>query len=80
MSSARAPTPARRTPVTPARTRRALAAFVACMRGDGIAFPAPGVKPVPHTPPVDTKTPQFKAAVAKCRPLAIAALKAATTR
>jgi hypothetical protein len=48
----------------------ALASFTACMRGHGVNMPAPNVSgagSIFNTKGVNTKSPQFAAAVSKCR-------------
>jgi hypothetical protein len=53
------------------RFRQALSAFAACLRQNGVNVPAPntsGGGPVFSTKGLDTSSPKFKAATAKCRP------------
>lgn len=53
------------------RFRQALAAFAACLQKNGVAVPTPntsGNGPVFSTKGLNTASPQFKAATAKCRP------------
>jgi hypothetical protein len=87
-SSPARPNPSTRTPRTlspaartaaQARLRVAFTKFTGCMRAQGVNVPEPGTKPKPRAP-IDTKTPQFKAALAKCRGVLTAALKSATKR
>ncbi|HEV3093484.1 MAG TPA: hypothetical protein VGY30_03100 [Solirubrobacteraceae bacterium] len=59
------------------RFQAALSAFAACLRKNGVAVPTPntsGNGPVFSTKGIDTASPQFKAATAKCRPALTAAL------
>lgn len=52
--------------------RQSLTAFAACMRQNGISLPAPntsGNGPIFNTKGIDTTSPKFAAATAKCRPL-----------
>jgi hypothetical protein len=58
------------------RFRQALSAFAACLRQNGVAVPAPntsGNGPVFSTKGLDTSSPKFKAATAKCRSTLIGA-------
>jgi hypothetical protein len=58
------------------RFRQALSAFAACLRQNGIAVPAPntsGGGPVFSTKGLDTSSPKFRAATAKCRSTLIGA-------
>jgi hypothetical protein len=58
------------------RFRQALSAFAACLRQNGIAVPAPntsGAGPVFSTKGIDTSSPKFRAATAKCRSALIGA-------
>jgi hypothetical protein len=52
------------------------------MRQNGVPLPQPGATRSSSRPRIDATTPQFKAALAKCRPALIAALrqKPATTK
>ena len=59
------------------RFRQALSQFAACMRKNGVNVPQPntsGSGPVFGTKGLNTASPQFKAATAKCRPALTAAL------
>lgn len=59
------------------RFQAALSAFAACLRKNGVALPMPntsGNGPVFSTKGINTASPQFKAATAKCRPALTAAL------
>lgn len=54
------------------RFQQALSAFAACLRKNGVAVPTPntsGNGPVFSTKGLNTSSPQFKAATAKCRPV-----------
>jgi hypothetical protein len=58
------------------RFRQVLSAFAACLRQNGIAVPNPnpsGSGPVFSTKGIDTASPKFRAATAKCRPALIGA-------
>lgn len=60
------------------RFQAALSAFAACLRKNGVAVPTPntsGNGPVFSTKGINTASPQFKAATAKCRPALTAALR-----
>ncbi|HEU0249819.1 MAG TPA: hypothetical protein VFR48_03750 [Solirubrobacteraceae bacterium] len=59
------------------RFRQALSLFAACMRKNGVNVPQPntsGSGPVFSTKGLNTASPQFKAATAKCRPALTGAL------
>jgi hypothetical protein len=59
------------------RFQQALGLFAACLRKNGVNVPQPntsGAGPVFSTKRLDTASPQFKAATAKCRPALIGAL------
>jgi len=59
------------------RFRLALSAFAACLRKNGVNLPQPntsGNGPVFSTKGLNTASPQFKAATAKCRPALTGAL------
>jgi hypothetical protein len=62
-------------PVTASRLGGALAQLRSCMRQNGAPLPQPGASRSSSQRPIDTTTPQFKAALAKCRPALIAALR-----
>ncbi len=58
--------------------RKALVSFTACLRQNGINVPAPnttGKGPIFETKGIDTSSPQFKQAEAKCRGVLLAALR-----
>jgi hypothetical protein len=61
-----------------ARFRQALSLFAACLRKNGVNVPQPntaGGGPVFSTKGLNTASPQFKAATAKCRPALVGALR-----
>jgi len=60
------------------RFRQALSSFAACLRKNGVNVPAPntsGNGPVFSTKGIDTSSPQFKAATAKCRSALVGAFR-----
>ncbi len=60
------------------RFRQALTSFAACLRQNGINIPTPntsGNGPIFDTKGIDTTSPKFKAATAKCRPALLAGLR-----
>jgi hypothetical protein len=64
-------------PAVSGRFRLALSAFAACLRANGVAVPksnTPSGGPVFSTKGLDTASPQFKAATAKCRAVLVGAL------
>lgn len=70
-------------PVTPQATafRSALAQFATCLRGNGVKIPAPntsGNGPVLSAKGLNTNTPQYRAALAKCRTVLVGAFKRAS--
>ena len=63
------------------RFRQALTKFAACLRQNGVNLPAPntsGKGPVFSTKGIDTSSPQFKAAEAKCRSALLGGLRSGT--
>jgi hypothetical protein len=65
-------------PFTSPRFAKALASFAQCMRQHAINIPEPntsGRGPIFSTKGVNTTSPQFRAAEAKCRPLLLSGLK-----
>ena len=63
------------------RFRTALANFAACLRQNGVKLPAPnttGKGPIFDTKGINTASPQFKAAEAKCRAVLLAGLRPKT--
>jgi hypothetical protein len=59
---------------TPARFKHALAAFAACLRTNGVNLP-PAAGHLFSLKGVDTRSPAYLSAAAKCRPVLIAAFK-----
>jgi hypothetical protein len=62
-------------PATGTRVKAALAQLRSCMRQNGAPLPQPGATRSSSRPRINTTTPQFKAALAKCRPALTAALR-----
>jgi hypothetical protein len=76
--------PAHRTIVSPAQSaafRTALVSFATCLRQNGVKIPAPnasGKGPVLSTKGLNTNTPQYRAALMKCRTVLLGAFRQAT--
>lgn len=71
-------------PVTPQATafRSALVQFASCLRGKGVKIPAPNASasgPVLSSKGLNTNTPQYRAALAKCRAVLVGAFKRASS-
>lgn len=70
-------------PVTPQATafRSALAQFADCLRSNGVKIPAPnasGSGPVLSAKGLNTNTPQYRAALTKCRTVLVGAFRRAS--
>lgn len=69
--------------VSPAKARQAfvhvLTVFTDCLRRNGINMPKPNTSgrglPLPSTKGINTRSAQYRAATAKCRPVVTAALR-----
>jgi len=58
--------------------KQALSSFAACLRGNGVKLPSaggPAAAPTLSLKGVDTRSPGYRSALAKCRPVLSAALK-----
>lgn len=63
--------------------RSALVSFASCLRGNGVKIPAPntsGKGPVFGSKGLNTNTPQYRAALAKCRGVLASAFRQAAKR